>query len=142
MDPNTSIDLYAATRERITVACHAFTTEQLNQRVPACPEWTVHNLISHLAGVSADFVRGTIDGAPRPPWTAVQVDARRELTTDAVLDEWASTAPALEKLILNGATSHPLICNPYVDAGTHEADLHGAAGIGRPPRELWLATLD
>ena len=24
----------------------------------------------------------------------------------------------------------------------HEADLHGAIGSGRPPTELWLATLD
>jgi uncharacterized protein (TIGR03083 family) len=142
MDATTSADLYAATRARLTDAVLAFSPEALAGRVPACPEWTVHNLISHLSGAAADFVAGNLDGAPRPPWTAVQVDARRSMPISGLLDEWATTGPALEKLILSGDTAHPMICNPYVDAGTHEADLHGATGIGRPPREIWLATLD
>ncbi|MEV8376536.1 maleylpyruvate isomerase N-terminal domain-containing protein [Kribbella sp. NPDC056861] len=142
MNATTSADLYAASRARLTEAGLSFSPETLAGRVPACPDWTVHNLLSHLAGVAADFVSGNLDGVPRPPWTAVQVDARRSTPISGVLDEWATTGPTLEKLILSGETSHPLICNPYVDAGTHEADLHGATGIGRPPRELWLATLD
>jgi uncharacterized protein (TIGR03083 family) len=142
MDATTSVDLYAGTRTRLTAAVRTFTPDQLNQQVPGCPEWTIHNLISHLAGGAADLTTGNLEGAPRPPWTAVQVDARRELSTDAVLDEWAETGDALEKLILSGNTSHPFICNPYVDSGTHEADVHGATGIGRPPRDIWLAGLD
>jgi hypothetical protein len=73
MDATESADLYAATRARVTETAQALTAEQLNTRVPACPDWTVHNLISHLAGVAGDFVAGNLDGAPRPPWTAVQV---------------------------------------------------------------------
>jgi len=109
MDASTSVDLYAATRERITAAGHAFSVEQFDRRVPACPGWTVHNLISHLAGVAADFISGNLDGAPRPSWTAVQVDKRRDLSTTAVLNEWAETGPTLEKLVLSGTTSHPCI---------------------------------
>jgi uncharacterized protein (TIGR03083 family) len=142
MDATTSASLYAGTRTRLTTAAQTLTPDQLNQQVPACPDWTVHNLLSHLTGAAADFLNGTLDGAPRPPWTAVQVDARRNLSTEAVLDEWASSGSTLEKLILSGATAHPFICNPYVDSGTHEADVHGATGIGRPPREIWLASLD
>ncbi|GAA0931572.1 maleylpyruvate isomerase family mycothiol-dependent enzyme [Kribbella koreensis] len=143
MDATTSVDLYAGTRARLTDAVQGFGPEVLAGRVPACPEWTVHDVVAHLSGAAADFVSGNLEGAPRPPWTAVQVDARRSMPTTQVLDEWATTTgPALEKLILSGNTAHPMICNPYVDAGTHEADLHGATGIGRPPREIWLATLD
>jgi len=135
MDATTSTDLYAATRARLTDAVLGFSPETLAGRVPGC-------LISHLSGAAADFVAGNLDGAPRPPWTAVQVDARRSMPISGLLDEWETTGTALQKLILSGDTSHPMICNPYVDAGTHEADLHGATGIGRPPREIWLATLD
>lgn len=133
MDATESADLYAATLARVTEAAQALTAEQLNTRVPACPDWTVHDLISHLAGVARDFVAGNLDGAPRPPWTAVQVKARQDLPVDAILEEWAETGPTLEKLIRSGSTTHPLVCHPYVDAGTHEADLHGAIGTGRPP---------
>ncbi|MDX6279469.1 MAG: hypothetical protein QOH03_540 [Kribbellaceae bacterium] len=143
MDATTSVDLYAGTRARLTSAVLELSPAELAGLVPASPEWNVHNVISHLSGAAADFVSGNLEGAPRPPWTAVQVDARRSMPITGVLQEWATTtAPALEKLILSGDTAHPMICNPYVDAGTHEADLHGALGIGRPPREIWLATLD
>jgi uncharacterized protein (TIGR03083 family) len=143
MDATTSVDLYAGTRARLTDAVLGFSPSLLAERVPACPDWTVHDVISHLSGAAADFVSGNLDDAPRPPWTAVQVDTRRSMPITGVLEEWTTTTgPALERLILSGDTSHPMICNPYVDAGTHEADLHGATGIGRPPREIWLATLD
>jgi uncharacterized protein (TIGR03083 family) len=142
MDPATSASLYAATRQRVTAAVRHLGPADLDRQVPACPEWTVHNLISHLAGVATDFATGNLDGAPEPPWTAVQVEARRGAPIDAVLAEWARSGPALERVILAGSSDHPLVCNPWADAGTHEADLHGVLGIGRPPRELWLAALD
>ncbi|WP_433159555.1 maleylpyruvate isomerase N-terminal domain-containing protein [Kribbella sp. CA-247076] len=144
MDPSpaTSAQLYAATRERVTAAVRGLSPADLDRQVPACPLWTVHNLVSHLAGVATDFATGTLDGAPQPPWTAVQVEARRALPIDAVLDEWERTGPLLEQVILEGSSDHPLVCNPWADAGTHEADLHGLLGIGRPPEELWLTALD
>lgn len=126
----------------MNAAVLALDPADLDRQVPACPQWSVHNLVSHFSGVAVDFVAGNLDGAPRPPWTAVQVQARQNLPVDAVLAEWAIAGPALEKLVVSGTTSHPLVCNPYVDAAVHEADLHGAVGIGRPPEEAWLAALD
>ena len=87
MDPTTSVTLYAGTRERITAAVRDLGPAELQRIVPACPEWTVHNLVSHLAGVAADFSTGNLAGAPRPPWTAVQVEARRYRSVAQVLDE-------------------------------------------------------
>jgi len=141
-DPVTSARLYAATRQRVSTAVRDLHPTDLDRHVPACPEWTVHNLVSHLAGVATDFAAGNLDGAPLPPWTAVQVDVRHTLPIDAVLEEWERSGPALEQVILSGTSDHPLVCNPWADAGTHEADLHGLLGIGRPPRELWIAALD
>ncbi|MFC6159381.1 maleylpyruvate isomerase N-terminal domain-containing protein [Kribbella jiaozuonensis] len=142
MDPTRSAELYHAGRERMADAVRDLSVDDLDRQVPACPQWSVHSLVSHLTGVAADFVVGNVVGAPRPPWTAVQVERRRNLPMAEVLDEWATVGPQLEKLIVDGTTSHPLVCNPYVDAAVHEADLHGAIGSGRPPTELRLATLD
>jgi uncharacterized protein (TIGR03083 family) len=142
MDATRSAELYHAGRERMADAVRDLSLDDLDRQVPACPQWSVHSLVSHLTGVAADFVVGNVVGAPRPPWTAVQVEMRRNLPMAEVLDEWATVGPLLEKLIVEGTTSHPLVCNPYVDAAVHEADLHGAIGSGRPPTELWLAALD
>ncbi|MER7245661.1 maleylpyruvate isomerase N-terminal domain-containing protein [Kribbella sp. NPDC000426] len=142
MDAQRSAELYHAGRERMADAVRDLSLEDLDRQVPACPQWSVHSLVSHLTGVAADFVVGNVVGAPRPPWTAVQVEKRRNLPIAEVLEEWATVGPLLEKLIVEGTTSHPLVCNPYVDAAVHEADLHGAIGSRRPPAELWLAALD
>ena len=141
-DAKTSADLYHASRERVTAAVRDLTPDELDQQVPACPQWSVHNLVSHLTGVAVDFVAGNVAGAPRPPWTAVQVETRRNLPISTILDEWTAAGPALEQLVVSDTTSHPLVCNPWVDTGAHEADLHGAIGSGRPPLEVWLAVLD
>ncbi|MEV5967888.1 maleylpyruvate isomerase N-terminal domain-containing protein [Kribbella sp. NPDC051952] len=142
IDAKTSADLYRANRERVSKAVVGLDPADLDRQVPACPQWSVHNLVSHLSGAAVDFGAGNLAGAPLPPWTAVQVQARQNLPIDAVLAEWATAGPALERLILSGTTSHPFVCNPYVDGAVHEADLHGAVGTGRPPVEAWLAALD
>lgn len=140
MNATSSVALYSATRSRITSLARSLSPADLATPVPACPDWTVHDVISHLVGVAADFSTGNLDGAPQPPWTAVQVAARRDLSLEAILDEWSVAAAALEDLI--PTSDHPLVCNPYVDSGTHEADLYGALGTGqRPPLDLCLATL-
>ncbi|HWD78763.1 MAG TPA: maleylpyruvate isomerase N-terminal domain-containing protein [Kribbella sp.] len=141
-DPTRSAELYHAAHERMAAAVRDLSAEDLDRQVPACPQWSVQDLIAHLTGVAADFVAGNLAGAPRPPWTAVQVTTRRNLPMADVLDEWTVVGPQLEKLVVAGTTSHPLVCNPYVDAAVHEADLHGAIGSGRPPADLWLTALE
>lgn len=142
MDAKTSAELYRESRERVTAAVRGLGSDDLDRQVPACPQWSVQDLVAHLTGVAADFVNGNLARAPMPPWTAVQVQTRRNRSVGEVLDEWATAGPALEQVIVGGTTSHPLICNPYVDASVHQADLHGALRSGRPTQEAWLATLE
>ncbi len=142
MDPTTSAALYAASRDRVLAAARDFTPADLDRVVPACPDWTVHDLLAHLTGVATDYVQGNVDGAPFPPWTARQVASRRELPASAVLAEWSASGVLLEQLVASGTTSHPLVCNPYADACVHEADLSGAVGLARPLPEAYLATVE
>src|SRR5262245_55864456 len=66
--------------------------------VAACPQWTVKNTISHLAGVAADVLAGNLEGVATDPWTAAQVDARRERSLADILDEWEADDPQVEAM--------------------------------------------
>jgi uncharacterized protein (TIGR03083 family) len=110
-------------RERITklVAEHS---EPAETRVPACPEWAVKDVIAHLAGVCGDILAGNLDGVTTDPWTAAQVAARKSLSLDELLEQWARDASQVEPLV-------PMFPGRYAqqwlaDIATHEHDLRGA----------------
>jgi uncharacterized protein (TIGR03083 family) len=93
--------------------------------VPACPAWNVHDTVAHLAGVGADILAGNLEGVASDPWTAVQVDARRERSLDELLDELAANDPQVEEIShLFGAAEAQWV----MDCLTHSFDLRGALG--------------
>ncbi|MGH2760230.1 MAG: maleylpyruvate isomerase N-terminal domain-containing protein, partial [Actinomycetota bacterium] len=49
----------------------------LREPVPATPEWSMTDVIAHLAGILADIRAGNLEGVATDPWTAKQVEARR-----------------------------------------------------------------
>jgi uncharacterized protein (TIGR03083 family) len=142
ISPDASAALYRGVREQVIAAASELGEDQLDTVVPACPRWTVRDLLAHQAGVARDFVDGNLDGAPSERWTAVHVDTRRGRPVGEILDEWAEYGARLEDVIRSCERRGRLLNHSYVDAGTHMADLHGAVGTGRPSREVWLAALD
>jgi uncharacterized protein (TIGR03083 family) len=67
--------------------------------VPACPDWTAADVVRHLAGISADTCSGVLDGFASDAWTAVQVESRRGMSYQEVIDEWSTTVgPAVAVL--------------------------------------------
>lgn len=142
ISPDASAAMYRGVREQVIAAARDLDHDQLDTVVPACPQWTVRDLLAHQAGLAHDFVDGNLDEAPSERWTAVHVDTRRGRPVDDVLDEWTEYGARLEDIVRSGEHRGRLLNNPYVEAGIHQADLHGAVGIGRPPREVWLAALD
>ncbi|MGI3783413.1 MAG: maleylpyruvate isomerase N-terminal domain-containing protein [Janthinobacterium lividum] len=99
---------------------------QVGATVPACPAWTVHDLLAHQAGSSADLVSGNVDGVTTDPWSARQVDDRRARTTDELVAEWEANVDAVAALC--DSTPGP---NPAWDVAVHLADL--LEGVGLPP---------
>src|SRR5215207_854592 len=92
---------------------------------PATPEWTVHDLLAHLVGVTADIVSGNLDGVGTDAWAAAQVEARRGATGDDLLTEWTEHGPAVEEMAGQfGRAAGQLVS----DAVTHEHDVRGAFG--------------
>ncbi len=90
---------------------------------PAAPEWRVRDIVAHASGVVADILAGNLDGVTTDPWTAAQVEARRDTPIDDILAEWAANSTQLEGIINSfGSTGVQVVA----DAVTHEHDIRGA----------------
>jgi uncharacterized protein (TIGR03083 family) len=142
VEPEVSAGLYREARERIITMAGQLDAEQLDTAVPACPRWTVRQLLAHLAGGTADVVNGNLAGAPGDEWTAAQVNARAGRSVAELTAEWAENGPRWEEIARRAEHPSYLIRNPYLDTGVHEADLRGALGLGRPPADIVLALID
>ena len=115
--------IYREGRARVTELVRDLDGDALATPVPACPSWTVRDLLCHLVGLPTDVNAGNIDGAGTDPWTAAQLASRTSCDRDTLLAEWEREAPAFEAII-------PMIDppRPVFDIIVHEQDLRGALG--------------
>ena len=120
-------DAYAGCRQRIDEVVRSIGDEAAATPVPTCPGWSVKDVVAHVTGVVDDALAGRLDGVATDPWTAAQVEARRERSVSEILDEWNEKAPAFEQLL-------DVIGDPgrqaVFDTVTHEHDIRTAAGVG------------
>lgn len=100
--------------------------DQLETPVPACPGWTVHDVVSHLTGIASDIITGRLAGIPEADQTSVQVEERAATPTAVVLREWERSASQLEALLSKGGRSN---LSPVADVIVHEQDIRGAVGM-------------
>lgn len=118
-------ELYRQTRLRTTELCRAHGGNGSGS-VPACPEWTVAEVVAHLSGVCADILGGNLQGAGTNPWTEQQVAARAGRSLAELLDEWTELGAQVEAALAGGLAPAQLL----FDTISHEQDLRGA--LGRP----------
>jgi uncharacterized protein (TIGR03083 family) len=112
-------DGYHATRRRIA---GLVTGRDLSVRVPACPEWTAHDVVAHVAGMASALTSGHFPGAAQQAWIDGLVDQRRSTPIAEVLAEWESCADATSAFVDGGAGML------FVDLVVHEHDLRAALG--------------
>jgi hypothetical protein len=105
---------YRATRENITDLA-AGAAAMANTTIPSCPEWTVYDLVAHVAGHCLGRVGETV------------ADSRGEL--DALLDAWRRAAAVVEPNIADGTDDAAML---LMDTFTHELDLRAALGAPAP----------
>ena len=118
---------YAEGRRRLTDLVAGLDDDTAALPVPACPAWSVHDVVAHLTGVCADVLAGRIDGIGTDPWTDAQVVARRGVPLAAVLAEWNEVAPAVEAMAgAFGKAGYQWVA----DQALHEQDVRGA--LDRP----------
>lgn len=133
---------YEETYAAILGILGGLTDRQLATVIPACPAWTVRELVAHLTGVAADAIAARFPKVnPHGAWaerqsivdafTAGHVTSRRGMTLDEVLAEWAGNAGVLAEM-LRRERSFPAGSWPSIDwvvvsdIAAHAQDLRGA----------------
>jgi uncharacterized protein (TIGR03083 family) len=134
-----SSDAYRGCRERFTEIVTTVPIGELDRRVPACPEWTVTELLAHQVGVAEDTVSGNLERSGADEWTAAHIARRSGVGVPDLLTEWAAVAAQLEQALEHVAPGPASLL--VGDAVTHEHDLRGA--VGRPGERgsdaVWIA---
>ena len=116
-------DAYAGCRRRIAQLTEGLDDSAVAVRVPACPRWSVHDVVAHVSGVVDDALAGRLEGVATDPWTAAQVDARRGRPVADMLAGWHEQAPAFEEMLEDiGDPGRQAVA----DVVTHEHDIRGA----------------
>lgn len=129
--------IYRESRERVSALARTLTQDQLATETKACPGWTVHDVLRHLAGEARCFATGDLDAAPSPDWTAKQVDERRDRPVADLLAEWAEHSPAIEARPDEDRWWLPIAH----DVLSHESDITAMVGAPPAPREAILAAM-
>lgn len=135
------VDAYRATRERFAALLGDVTQDQATTPVPACPGWSVADVLGHVVGISSAFQDGEYPSGDIDAWNAEQVGRRRGRAVAKVLEEWDSRAPGFEALMagpLEMAAGHLV-----ADIVSHEIDAQAALGLPRqlaPEAPLAMAT--
>ena len=131
--------LYTEGRERLSEMVRDLSPAELARTVPACPKWTVQDVIAHLAGGCADVLAGNIDGVTTADWADAQVQRRKDHTITEVLEEWSEVGPRLAAIA--GSLPSPLPTIWVLDLAAHEQDVRGALAQpgARETRALVLA---
>ncbi len=115
---------YKGARKRIGELASGLPEKRLSEHVPACPEWSVKDLVAHVAGIASDMLQGDVADAGKPEWTKAQIAARRKRSIGEILAEWDETGPQVEAAL---EYLHPAAAGAAVgDVVTHEHDLRGA----------------
>ena len=126
---------YQQLRERVIELLADTHDEIANKTVPACPKWTVQNLVCHIIGVPEDILEGRMKGVTTDPWTQAQVD-RHKSDSIAQLREILIDQKSKFDVVLPNIPS-PVNSQFVMDAVTHEHDLREA--LGKPGAQDSLA---
>jgi len=121
--------LYRAKRRDLLALARTLGEDELATNVPATPAWSVHDVVAHLVGITADLNALRFDVPDADAWTDRQVAERRGTTVADLEREWEAEADRFEeglRLLGYELGSH------YVgDLLQHTQDVRSA--LGREP---------
>jgi uncharacterized protein (TIGR03083 family) len=136
---------------RVVALVDGLSAGDLETRVPACPLWSVRDLVAHLSGIAEDSVRGSFFAGAmraradpelaeqREAWTAAQVEARRDLDRHQLVAELERHGQALIRGLRRGERATVdvpgwMIGAPVADLAAHIGDLEEALGRRADPQ--------
>jgi uncharacterized protein (TIGR03083 family) len=115
---------YHATRRRVSDLVRELDDADFERRVPACPAWDVHDLLSHMSGIPDELTNGNYPSGDTQAWLDAIVEARKDMPVAELLARWEATEGKVDELIDGGAGLM------LADVVSHEHDLRGA--VDRP----------
>lgn len=115
--------LYRETRERLSGLVLGLRDGELATPVPACPGWSVSDVVYHLFGIVEDVVAGRLTRPPTEAETADQVARHRGTPIPVVVESWKALASSFEEMVA-AVEVWPAV----IDVATHEQDIRGALG--------------
>ena len=121
--PVDAVEEWSRAQQRVIDLVADLPPERADLRVPACPDWTVRDLLSHMVGLGVDVVAGDEPDDHNETWTGRQVDTRRDHDVARLVAEWQAVAgPLRDWMRANNV-------RPLGDVIIHEQDLRGALGV-------------
>lgn len=117
--------LYQETRERVVGLMTGPDDPVWSTGVPACPGWSVRDVVAHVTAVAEDWVSGRLAGPPTDAQTAAQIARFGGYDVAGLVAAWTDAAARLDDAAATNAVEPPL-----GDIVCHEHDIRGA--IGRP----------
>jgi uncharacterized protein (TIGR03083 family) len=117
------VRFYQESHTRVVELVRDLDTGELDTPVPACPDWSVSDVVAHVAAIAEDVSAGRLTGPPTDEQTAAQVARFAGRPIGDVLQAWDEYAPALEEVIA-AFNVRPAV----LDVLAHEHDIRGALG--------------
>ncbi len=111
---------YRDTQERI-LGVIADTRAGWRAPVPACPGWTVRDVVAHLTAVAEEWADGTLAGPPTDAETAAQIARFGGHGHDDIVAAWTTAAERLGRQAETAGVTPPL-----GDITCHEHDIRAA----------------
>ena len=137
---------YGDARVRLGSLLSGVQPARFDAEVPACPGWTVRDVLAHLVGVATDWnadqiVAGLADSwadedaaAARDAWTNHHVQVGRQRGLGSLLAAWARSSAAVEKRLRSGdglpaEPSPEVLLTPTADLAVHVQDVRHALDV-------------
>jgi uncharacterized protein (TIGR03083 family) len=119
-----AITEWTNTQRRVVELVESLDAEEAERSVPACPAWTVTQLLAHMVGLNADVLGGDEPDDHNSTWTQRQVDRRAGREPADLVAEWLALTQPMQDWMQEHGT------RPLHDAVIHEQDMRGA--VARP----------
>lgn len=121
VDARLTSRIYRDTKERICALLPGADHPSWAISVPACPGWTIRDVVAHMTAVAEDWADGTLSGAPTDEQTAEHVARFADRNTEQLLEAWTAATARLQRMAATDGLSPPL-----GDIACHEHDIRGA----------------
>jgi uncharacterized protein (TIGR03083 family) len=117
-----AIEEWSRAQQRVIDLVADLPPERAALTVPACPDWSVRDLLAHMVGLGVDVVAGDEPDDHNSTWTGKHVTERGDRDVAELVAEWQAVAEPLR------AWMRANNVRPLGDVIIHEQDLRGALG--------------